>query len=238
MSEIVTPFDIQRMFFGEQPFGFYAEIIVRTLIIYAYALVLLRWVGSRTVGQLSVIEFLLVIALGSAVGDPLFYPDVPLFHAMLVITVIVLANKGLDLLVARNRKVERLLDGKPVEIIRNGVICQEAIQQTDLGRSELFEQLRAKSVRHLGELESAFIEAGGHISVYPHRDKSQVSPGLPVFPPWEVRPPDLFKAGEVMGKSAALACAQCGTPHKAKAKEKLPPCAHCHHGEWARTTTG
>lgn len=33
-------------------------------------------------------DMLLVIALGSAVGDATFYPDVPLFEAMLVITAI------------------------------------------------------------------------------------------------------------------------------------------------------
>jgi uncharacterized membrane protein YcaP (DUF421 family) len=45
--------------------------------------VLVRWVGGRGVAQLSLIEFLLVIAPGSAVGDALFYPEVPLLHAML-----------------------------------------------------------------------------------------------------------------------------------------------------------
>lgn len=62
---------------------------------------LLRWLGSRTIGQLSTIEFLLVIALGSAVGDAMFYPDVPLIHALLVVMVVVVANKLLDLPAAR-----------------------------------------------------------------------------------------------------------------------------------------
>ena len=85
MDQPVTPFDLQRMFLGEQPLLFYAEILVRTLIIYAYTLVMIRWIGGRGVAQLSMVEFVLVIALGSAVGDAMFYPDVPLLAAMLVI---------------------------------------------------------------------------------------------------------------------------------------------------------
>ena len=67
MDEPVVALDLQRMLIGEGPPLFYIEIVVRTVIIYVYTLILLRWLGSRTVGQLSTIEFLLVIALAVAV---------------------------------------------------------------------------------------------------------------------------------------------------------------------------
>lgn len=74
MDEPVVAFDLGRMLLGDDPPLFLAEILVRTLIIYGWTLLLLRWVGGRSIAQLSIIEFLLVIALGSAVGDALFYP--------------------------------------------------------------------------------------------------------------------------------------------------------------------
>lgn len=66
----IIPFDLERMFLGTQPGLFYLEIVVRTGIIYSYALLLVRWIGSRSLAQLSIVEFLLVVALGSAVGEP------------------------------------------------------------------------------------------------------------------------------------------------------------------------
>src|SRR5690606_22718215 len=98
MDQAITILDWKRMLLGDEPPLYLLEIFIRTLIIYAYTLGLLRWLGSRTIGQLSTVEFLLVIALGSAVGDAMFYPDVPLIHALLVVTIVVLANKGLDVL--------------------------------------------------------------------------------------------------------------------------------------------
>lgn len=76
MDTAIVPFDLQRMLIGDAPPLFFLEILVRTLVIYAYTLLLLRWLGSRTIGQLSTVEFVLVIALGSAVGDAMFYPEV------------------------------------------------------------------------------------------------------------------------------------------------------------------
>lgn len=110
--------DWHRMFIGDEPPIFLLEIVIRTIIIYSYTLILLRLLGSRAIGQLSTVEFLLVIALGSAVGDAMFYPDVPLIHSLLVVTVVVVANKLIDLGIARSKSVEHIIDGKPEQAIR------------------------------------------------------------------------------------------------------------------------
>jgi hypothetical protein len=57
MNEPVTAFDLGRMFFGDEPPLFLAEIAIRTIIIYVYTLLLIRWIGSRSIGQLSLVEF-------------------------------------------------------------------------------------------------------------------------------------------------------------------------------------
>ena len=91
---------------------------------------------------MSTVEFLLVIALGSAVGDAMFYPEVPLLHAMLVITIVILINKGLDILIFRFTTVEKAIDGKTAQIIRDGVIDVQTLRDRKLGRNELFQGLR------------------------------------------------------------------------------------------------
>jgi uncharacterized membrane protein YcaP (DUF421 family) len=102
------------MFFGDEPPLFLLEITFRTIVIYLYTLFLIRWVGSRSIAQLSLVEFLLVIALGSAVGDAMFYPDVPLFHCILVITVVVLLDKAIAFLISRNATLEDVIEGRRV----------------------------------------------------------------------------------------------------------------------------
>ena len=204
--------DWQRMLIGDEPPFFLVEIVVRTVIVYVYALLLLRWLGSRTVGQLSTVEFLLVIALGSAVGDAMFYPDVPLVHALLVVTVVVLANKGLDILIARFKHAERALDGVPEEVMRDGVICKPFLSSTSMGTSELFQELRERGIEHLGQVAGAYVEADGALTVF--RAK-QPRPGLPIVPPWEIEKPKEAREG-------TLACMRCGA-----VAEHAGTCGHC-----------
>lgn len=105
------------------------EIAFRTVFIYLYTLILIRWIGSRSIAQLSLVEFLLVIALSSAVGDAMFYPDVPLVHGLIVITLVVLLDKGLAYIVARNPVLEDVIEGKSVEVVRDGVIAYRALKE-------------------------------------------------------------------------------------------------------------
>ena len=59
-------FDLKRMFVGDFPLLFLAEIAVRTFVLYAYALIMLRFMGRRGMSQSSVFD--LAILIGSVVA--------------------------------------------------------------------------------------------------------------------------------------------------------------------------
>lgn len=230
MGDAVTGFDLGRMFLGEEPPLFLLEIAFRTVVIYVYTLVLIRWVGSRSIAQLSLVEFLLVIALGSAVGDAMFYPDVPLLHCMLVITVVVLLDKTLSFMMARSARLEDVIEGKSVEIIKDGIIVCDALRKQNFGHDELFEQLRLKDVEHLGQVRGAYLETNGMISVF-KRERGSQRPGLSIVPPWDVREPETFKPGEAVS-GGMFACELCATVISAGDTSALPICANCSGRCW------
>jgi uncharacterized membrane protein YcaP (DUF421 family) len=156
----IQPFDLHRMLIGDLPWWFTLEVIARTCVMYLYALGLIRFVSKRAVGQLSLIEFLLVIALGSAVGDPMLYPDVPILHGMAVITAVVLLNRGMLLLINRSETMETALEGVPVLLVRDGRMSLPGLRHAMLNQEKLFEKLRVQEVTHLGEVHQAYLEQG------------------------------------------------------------------------------
>lgn len=229
MEAAITAFDLKRMLIGDDPPLFMLEIVVRTLIIYAYTLLLLRWLGSRAIGQLSTVEFLLVIALGSAVGDAMFYPEVPLLHAMLVVTIVVFANKLLDIMIGRSGKAEQFLDGSPREAIRDGVIVPDFLRSSSLSRYELFQELREEGIEQLGEVRRAYIEKDGQVTVFKHRGKAR--PGLRIVPPNEIEPLEHVSPSAPGMQDAHLVCTACGNDYDGSDR-----CSNCEKSEWARAT--
>jgi uncharacterized membrane protein YcaP (DUF421 family) len=229
MDEAIQAFDWNRMIFGDAPTEFLFEIVFRTTIIYLYCLALLRWLGSRTIGQLSTIEFLLVIALGSAVGDSMFYPEVPLLHALLVITMVVIANKGLDVLIAKSTRAETAIDGIPEEAIRDGVICKAFIASTTFSESELFQQLRSQGVENLGEVAHAYVETNGSMSVFRAKTAKR---GLPIVPPWEIDPPSEISRAYLANRQMTIVCKRCGTVHEPSSDS----CSYCGNDVWVEAS--
>ena len=134
MEEDVIPFDLHRMFLGDLPALFYAEILVRTQTIYPYTLLMIRWVGGRGIAQLSMVEFVLVIALGSAVGDTMLYPEAPILVALLVITVVIGLNKFLDLMILKSDAAKAVIYGRPIELAHDGRRLPEGMRDTPKSR--------------------------------------------------------------------------------------------------------
>jgi len=233
--QAVVPFDLERMFIGDMPWLFMAEVLFRTVVIYLFALALIRFVSQRAVGQLSIVEFLLVIALGSAVGDAMFYPDVPLLHAFAVITVVVLLDRAIDWLILHSEKVERLIQGEPLQLIANGVIDLEALADSSLDQEMLFELLREHEITHLGEVRAAYLEQRGSLTLA--RTGAAGRPGLPVMPPYDLKQHAIHQAGSST-PPGFYGCELCGTVTlQENDHTPLGMCPHCLHDCWIAIQT-
>jgi uncharacterized membrane protein YcaP (DUF421 family) len=158
-------FDLNHILFGDYPPIFMVEIAGRTVIIFLYTLLLIRWMGKRGMGNLTPFEFAIIVALGSAVGDPMFQADVPLLHCMLVITLVIGLQRGLAAFSAHNEWAERALSSTPSILVIDGVIQVENLQRESFTREELLEELRLKGVEQLGDVRIAYLEPSGELSV-------------------------------------------------------------------------
>jgi uncharacterized membrane protein YcaP (DUF421 family) len=163
-------FDLQRIFIGDMSPLFLLEIAFRTAVLFLFTLVMLRSVGHRGLGQLSITEFALIIALGSAVGDPMFYPDVPLLHGMLVIFLIVLFQRIVGLLAMHDKTMGRLIDGVSHRLVADGEIDWHGMKHARMTEGELFAELRQEKVQYLGQVRRAYMETDGEVSVFRYDD--------------------------------------------------------------------
>ena len=98
---------------------------------------LLCLTGKRGLGQLSAVKLANVIALGSAVGDPMFYTEVPLLHAMLVTAPVVGLQRGLSLLMVRSERAETFVEGTPTNVVWDGRISLSGCAGTGMSTEDL-----------------------------------------------------------------------------------------------------
>src|SRR6187431_103897 len=112
-------FEWQKFLLGEEEWMFLPEVVFRSIIMFVVALTALRILGKRGVRQLSVFELVVIITLGSAAGDPMFYKDVGILPALGVFIVIVSLYYFVTYLVGKSKRFEHLIEGKPVCLIQD-----------------------------------------------------------------------------------------------------------------------
>ena len=164
--ESIVPFDLARMFIGEHPPLFLLEVAFRTLIMYGYTLLAVRFLGKRGTGQLTAFDFIVVILLGSAAGDPMLYDDVPLLYGIIVISVVVLIERVINAWTNRNTKMEEFIESTPTLLVKDGIIDIQALEAEEISHTELLMELRQNSIRSVGEVERAYIEPSGRVSIF------------------------------------------------------------------------
>lgn len=216
--------DWHRLFFSDQPYSFFIEILIRTLIMFTAAVITLRLAGKREVQQLSIFEMVMIITLGSAAGDPMFYEDVGVLHALAVFTIVLGAYRLMIGLITRSKRAETLLEGKPQYVIREGRLCIGEMPNDELGSDEFFGQLRGHSIEHLGQLRCVILEDTGKLSVFFYPDE-EVRPGLPILPD------EYFAKSQNIKKSGLYSCTHCGYTDHQDPSEKTT-CKICKNVEW------
>ncbi|WP_240186857.1 DUF421 domain-containing protein [Pedobacter nanyangensis] len=218
---------LEKILFGNEDWMFIPEIMLRTLIMYLVVLLSLRILGKRGVKQLSIFELVVIVGLGSAAGDPMFYREVGILSAVAVFLVVVAAYKTTSYFVNKSKKIEVLLEGSYTCVIEHGRFAIENFKKESLAQDEFFAELRLKNVSHLGQVQLAILETTGSISVFYYKDE-EVKYGLPILPA-------LFcnKSTRIKHKDY-YSCSFCGyTDLFAPSKQIVCKC--CGKDEWVKS---
>lgn len=223
MKEI---FEWERLLFDDLPHNFCLEVLFRSTVMFVALLITLKFTGKRGVKQLSVFETVIIIALGSAAGDPMFYEDVGIIPALVVFVCILLLYRLITWLTAKNKKIEEFLEGKTICFIEDGEFSIENFKKESLAQDEFFTELRIKSIAHLGQVKSAYIETTGEISVYYYPDE-EVQYGLPIVP-------NLFiNKSKIIPTKGIYSCTNCGFTEEKNTEKDT--CEICKKDEWVKS---
>lgn len=216
-----------ELLWGDVDATFLMQIGIRTVVMFLIILFALTILGKRGVKQLSIFELVIIISLGSAAGDPMFYKEVGLLSALAVFVGVILCYKITTHLVFKYKAVEKVLEGEPIYLITDGVFSINNFNKESLGYDEFFSEMRQKSVSHLGQIDIAIMEISGEISLYYYKDEDVLF-GLPILP--------LLYKNQLreIPENANYSCSYCGYTEVIVPKSQHI-CPNCQHNLWVKS---
>jgi uncharacterized membrane protein YcaP (DUF421 family) len=141
------------------------KILLRTLLIYGFLILIMRFMGKRQLGELEITDLVTTLLISEIASLPLTEEDIPLHHALLPILIIAGLEVGMSALLLKRPIFKRLLIPRPTILMSHGVPDRKAMKKARLSCEELLSQLRLKGVNDPQNVEYAVMESNGQISV-------------------------------------------------------------------------
>lgn len=174
-------------------------VIIRTLILYATTVLLLRVMGKRQIGQLQPYELVVIIMISELAAIPMQNTGIPLLSGLIPIFILVAAQVTLSYISLKSERARGVICGTPSIVIENSRIVEDELRRLRLNLNDLLEQLRLKDVSDISDVEYAILETSGQLSVILKSEKRPVQPqDLKISPEYEGLPITLIIDGQVI----------------------------------------
>ncbi|RFA33410.1 DUF421 domain-containing protein [Virgibacillus dokdonensis] len=152
------------------------KILGRVVTILPLALFATLFMGKRSIGELPVFDFLVILTLGSVVGADIADPEVNHIYTAIAIVAIALLQKLVATWKMNNRKIGRLLTFEPTMVIYQGQFLVKEMKKIQYPIDTILQMLRAQQIFNVKDVEIAIIEANGYLSIklYPEKEVARV----------------------------------------------------------------
>ena len=149
--------------------------VLRTVILYIVVTLAIRLMGKRQIGDMQPNELVVTLLISEIAAIPLQDTDQPVFIGVVAILVLVFIEIIVSILSLKSFFVRKLLNGKSVVIIKNGVVDQQAMRNVRMTVVDLIELLRDKDVFDINDVAFAVLEVNGNLSILLKKDAQTVS---------------------------------------------------------------
>jgi uncharacterized membrane protein YcaP (DUF421 family) len=139
------------------------EKLVRTVLIYAALILLLRFVGKRTLAQLNPFDLIVLLLLANVVQNAVIGPDNSVIGGVIGALTLVGVNEVVVRASNRWPRFRAILAGRRARIITNGSLDRAELKRSGIREEELDQFAH---VEDLTEVQSLTLMPGGKIDVH------------------------------------------------------------------------
>ena len=144
-----------------------ANVFIRTVILYILIVCLMRLTGKREIGQLELTELVTAFMISELASYPISDNSTPLLYGVIPAVTLVCLEIFLSYFSIKSRIFRGLIAGNAIPLVRKGKIDQEQMNKTRITLEELVSAMRTSGIAALSDVEYAFLEPNGTISVLP-----------------------------------------------------------------------
>jgi uncharacterized membrane protein YcaP (DUF421 family) len=149
------------------------DLVVRALAVYLFLLLIFRISGKRSLRSATTFDFVLLLIVAETTQQALVGDDSSVTGAFVLIVVLVGTDIALSLLKRWLPRVDKLLEGQPLVVLRNGTPLKARMHVERIDEDDILSAAReGQGLDSLEDIKRAVLEKNGAISIVPRRGET------------------------------------------------------------------
>lgn len=140
------------------------EVVIRATLIYFFAQLVMRLIGRKELGRYSNFDVVLLFLISVALRRSVVKDDGSLTTAFLAFATLGAWDRCFSWLSSRNRQAAKVLEGTPVELVRDGRPLEHNMRKSLISKEELLSRLRSEGTEDLERVRVAYMEPDGKVT--------------------------------------------------------------------------
>lgn len=140
-------------------------VFFRALVLYCVVFLVIRLMGKKELSKVQPFELAIIIVISDLASAPMSSRGLSLLDGIIPIITLLLAYLIFLLLNHSSNKVQDIVCGKPVLIIKDGKLIEKEFDSQKYTVSDLMSQLHEKDIFLISDVKYGILETNGNLSV-------------------------------------------------------------------------
>ena len=150
---------------GKYKMEFIIQIAIKLTIGFTALLIYMNINGK---GQLA--------PVGGIIGGVIYNPSITVVQFLIVLLIWISLMTAINFLKNSSEGVKKVFDGEMVFLVKDGEIIKENFAKVNLSLVDFYTKMRMKGVVRVKDIDKAFVESNGQITILQKHDKNLAIP--------------------------------------------------------------
>lgn len=155
----------------------FGRVFLHIIVLCAIALITVRLMGNRTVGQLSPFDFIIMVGIGDIIVSASMDKAQNIWFGIEGLVALLVLQQVLSYLALKNNTMRKWVEGTPVTLIKDGKLLKDNFAKTYFNFDDFRQELHRQGMdmTDIKDIKMARLESCGVFSVIKIEDKEPLT---------------------------------------------------------------
>lgn len=144
------------------------RIAITSFVFYILLVFILKFLGSRSVGNFSVYDFVATLTIGSVVSSTLVLQEITLLNGLIAVLIFLGMQYLVSRLTSKWPHINKILNPTPKVVFFKGEFIEDNLKKARINRDEIFAAIRTQAHTTSDQVYAVILETSGSLSVITH----------------------------------------------------------------------